>query len=459
MVINRGNLSRKDYTDYEFIVQEVGRLIELSPEQLLKYYSEHKDDALSTLWGPDGRTLPCTRAGWQRFDQIVTRGLNALGANARTHAPSTLRSALMGKFVAEAQKIVADTTQENAHEIFEHVVRAVEEEYKELTHYVPCSVVAHKKPERFTIGPVGFVLREMFMRENESALRAALTSSPASGWQFRELESFFSRFQWVAFVRILACDESISTVQARRVVQRALDLFKLFIGSERAANVKQGYDLSIPGTSSTLVSSEPGAFSLTHSRRLRDAIVIDDWYSQLSGVQQWRTAEGIVSASWQNWDNVGEPFQRFLDSLSWHGDAIAEPDAQARILKFWTAIERVVSLKNGDPVTRRAAVMSVADLADFAKRFQQCQKLYSIRSNILHGTQPYHAAGSVEAAFQAERLSQLVLLGYLRMLNVLEKKAAVTRDGLHTALHGLDKISRDAPTGERKRSLDQRRDH
>ncbi len=459
MVINHEKLSRKDYTDYEFIVQEVCRLIELGPKQLLKYYSEHKEDALSTLWGSDGRTLPCTRTAWERFDQIVTRGLKALGPNARTHDPSNLRSALIRKFAAEAQKIVADTTQENAHEIFEHVVRAVEEKYTELTHYIPCSVVAHKKPERFTIGPVGFVLRDMFMKENESALRAALASSPTSDWQFRQLQSFFSKFEWVAFVRVTACDQSVSTARARRVVQRCLDLFKLFIGSERAANVKQGYDLSIPDTISTLVSSEPNSLSLTHGWRLRDAITPDDWYLQLSEVKQWRTAERIISATWENWDDVGEPYQRFLDALSWHGDAIVEPDAQARIVKFWTAIERVVSLKNGDPVTRRAAVMSVADVGDFDGRFQQCQKLYANRSDIIHGTEAYRAGRSPEVAFQTGQLSQWVITNYLRMINDLESRTTLTRDVLHKALQLLDKISRDAQTGEREGSLDRRRNH
>jgi hypothetical protein len=83
---DRLTLSRKDYADYEFIVKESERLIALGDiKQRMKYYSEHKEDALSALLGSEGRALECTRQGAQRFTQIVARGLEALGPPARRH--------------------------------------------------------------------------------------------------------------------------------------------------------------------------------------------------------------------------------------------------------------------------------------------------------------------------------------------------------------------------------------
>ncbi|MHB8652937.1 MAG: hypothetical protein ACYDA9_03570 [Terriglobia bacterium] len=456
MTTDEEKLSKKDYTDYEFIVNEVGRLLQLTPQELQKYYSEHKDDALCMLWD-QARTLPGTRACYERFDQIVTRGLKALGPNARTHDRNTLRNLLIRKFAAEAEKIIADTTAENAHEIFETVLSAAEKEYKALTHYIPCFLVAQKSPERFSIGPVTFVVQDAFMKANESALRASITAGPSSDLFLTSLQSFFSTFGWVATVRVPACDDAVSTSVARRVVQSALNLFKLFVGSDRASNVRQRYDTSIPGATSTLALPDSGIFLASNARKLRDAVVPEDWHEQLTEIRQWRTGQRILSNAWENWGDVSEPYQRFLDAMSWHGDAIVEQDPQARILKFWTAIERVVSLKNGDPVTRRAAIMSVHDVSDFDKRFLQCQKLYANRSDIVHGTEAYCSARSPKVASQTEELSKWVLMNYLRMINDLESLAPLTREALIKALRLLDTISKAASSGKQKDTPDEPR--
>jgi hypothetical protein len=443
---NKQKLSKKDFVDYEFIANEVGRLAQLTPQELLKYYAEHKEDALCMLWAGE-RSLPGTRACYERFDQIVTRGLKSLGPDARTHDHSTLRNLLVRKFAAEAGKIVVETTDENAHALFEEVLRVAQAEHRELTHYIPCFLVAQRTPERFSIGPVSFMVQEAFMRDNESALHAALAPGPTSDLHFGFLESFLKTFGWVASVRVPACDEAVSRVLARRVVQRVLDLVKLFVGAQRASNVRQGYDESIPGATSTLVSPEPGKFLISHSRKLREAVVPEDWYCQATDVKEWGIAEDIISAAWRNWDEVSEPFRRFLDALSWHGEAVVERDAQARILKFWTAIERVVSVKSGDPVTRRAAILSVRDVREFDKRFLECQRLYANRSDIVHGTEAYRTARSPRVALHTEELSQWVLINYLRMVRNLESRVPLTRQALTKALQLLDGISKRASSG------------
>jgi hypothetical protein len=437
---DREMLSKKDYTDYEFIVRESERLVALEPAQLLKYYSEHKEDALSTLFGTEGRSLPCTRAGAERFGQIVVRGLKALGPNARKHSASSLTSALKARFVDKAIEIVSAITDENAHELFESVARSLEEGHKELTHYIPCSIAAHRKPDRFTIGPVNFLLQDIFMQEKETGLRSSMASRPTSEWEFEELKKFFSKFSWVASVQVPPCDTSVSTERARAVVQRTLDLFKLVVGSRRAANVRQAYDLTIPDATTTLVSSEVGAFSLSHARRLLDAIVPDDWYDQISEFTQWRVGESIISEHWEKWGDIPEPQQRFLDGLSWHGDAICDQDAQARILKFWTAIERVVSLKDGDPVTERAAIFSVDDVADFPRFFKQCQRLYAKRSNVIHGAEGYKTAMSPASALETEELSKRVLLFYLSVVDGLKLKGTLTRAAVQVVFDRFDAV-------------------
>jgi len=440
---DRLTLSRKDYADYEFIVKESERLLALGGiKERMKYYSEHKEDALSALWGTEGRALECTRQGAHRFTQIVARGLEALGPLARRHSASSLVSSLKTRFADRAIEICAKTTEENAHDIFDTLLQDAEKEHNELTHYIPCSFAAHKEPAHFAIGPVCFVLREIFMQERDAALRHRRDSKDTPDWPFDELQRFFSKYDWVASVRVPPCDPSVSKDRAHELVQRVLDLFKLVVGGDRAARVRRAYDLAAPNVAASLTSSETGDFSISCSRRVPGAIVPDDWYRQISEFKPWQIGESIISAHWENWGDIPEPQQRFLDGLSWHGDALSDADAQAATLKFWIAIERVVSLKDNDPVTRRASIFSVADPSQFPARFKQCQRLYTHRSKIIHGTEGYKTPKSSIVAIEMEDLSKRVLLFYLSIVNDLKSKGALSTAGMHDVFTKYERLSR-----------------
>lgn len=448
-------LSRKDYADYEFIVREIERLLALGGiEERMKYYSEHKEDALATLWGMEGRSIECTRRGAERFAQIIARGLEAMGPPGRKHSVLSLTSALKRRFVDKALEISANTTDENAHEIFDSLVSEVEKEHKGLTHHIPCSLAAHHEPSRFVIGPVRFVLRDIFMKENEAALRQRWKSEHTTDLHYDELQRFFSKYDWVASVQVPACDSSVSKGRAQEVVKRVLDFFKLVVGGDRAARVRQAYDLATPNMTVTLASTDMGEFSISWSRRVAGAIVPDDWYRQISEFKPWQIGESIISDHWKNWEVVPEPLQRFLDGLSWHGDALSDTDSQAAILKFWTAIERVVSLKENDhEVIRRASVFSVANLSQFPKRFRECQRLYAYRSKIIHGAVGYKTPKSSAVAAEMEDLSKRVVLFYLFVAEGLKSRGTLTRDALREVFDNYDKLSRQAQ-GESVRRRD-----
>lgn len=444
MAADSRKLSRKDYADYEFVVRESERLLAMGIEARMEYYRDHREDVLSALWGKGGGSLECTRQGTQRFAQIVARGLEALGRNALKHSATTLTSALKAKFVDNALEICAATTEENAHDIFTSVVHEVEQGYKELTHYIPCSFAAHKEPVSLAIGPVQFVPRETFMQENDAALRDGREAESSSAWRYEELKRFFSVFDWVACVRVPPCDRSVSEQRSREVTQRALDLFKLIVGGEGARRVGQGHSLMAPNVLANLTSSDTDDFSISWSRQVPGAIVPDGWYRQVSEFKPWRTAESIISDHWKNWANIPEPQQRFLDALSWHGDGLCDPDTQAATLKFWTAIERVVSFREGDPVTRRAALLSVSDASQFSTRFKQCQSLYTHRSRILHGNECCKTPKSSGIVIQMEELSKKILMFYLSMVAELQAKGTLTRHAMQDVFTKYEELSRKA---------------
>lgn len=124
----------------------------------------------------------------------------------------------------------------------------MEATFVEQTHYVPCAVVMHRKRNMFTIGPVTFILRERFFKENEQAIQEAAQrwAPTVSADILSRTESFYTDFMWIAKITVPRCDVAVSRERARVGIQKALDVFKLIVGSGRAGNVKMANDVALP---------------------------------------------------------------------------------------------------------------------------------------------------------------------------------------------------------------------
>lgn len=439
-------LARKDYNDYEFILQEIGQLAVLNGPELMKYYSEHRHDALHMLQASSGNYLPATNAATGRFEQIVSRGLAALGKEGHRFDPNKVLGALKREFAVFLENPGDRTlTDENAHDLFKAAVQSVGSSHEALTHYIPCSVVAEVNPDRFTIGPVTFSLMEHFLKEHSGTLRQSGHWLGEKG--FAVFESLFSEFLWVASIAVPKCDLSVSRERASTGVQAALDLFKLFVGGDRARYVGHAYSHAPRFKLANLASSDLVTFRFSFSAQSPNAIVADDWFRYFSRAPEWKVANALLLAYWHSWGRASEPVVRFGEALAWHGDAISERDANARVVKFWTAIERVVTLKEGDPVVARAATISIVEDAEDAKWLSYCQKSYGQRSNIVHGAKRYDALQSGRIAARAESLSRNVLLGYLSLARAAGSLQALTREHLERVFRKIDKIGKDAGHG------------
>jgi hypothetical protein len=428
-------LARKDFSDYEFVAQEVERLLKLEPRELLTYFAEHPEDGLCALPRPGGGDLPFTLEGERRFHQIALRGLHAMGTAAQRHYLPEVVRALKFEFVSR-QSRSASITDENAHDLFEASVSGLTAAYTPLVHFIPCCIVVHTQPPRFKIGPVNFVLRDIFFKENNSALLESQGSAGGSQGSYDEVQRFFSRFRWVATVPMGACDPTVSKDGARKFVQLALDVFKLFIGSARAAGVRQGHDHTAPVETANLVS-HPERFSFSWGRKMYDAVVVDDWYDIMSKWEAWTLAELAIEEYFQAWGDVAEPYQRFLDALTWHGEAVSDPEPQSRLVKFWIAIERTVSLRSNDDVTLKAALLSSKHGMDFQNQFKKCQRLCGKRSSIIHGSALRESDQFIPDALAVEALSRTVISSYLFLLDNMRRKGEVSVEGLKAEFNQL----------------------
>jgi hypothetical protein len=424
-------LSKKDFKDYDFIAGEFAKFLQFGPGDLKKHYEKHPADQLHNIPRPGGGIFLFSHAGDERFWQIAERGLSARGSERRKHDINRLVQSLKREFIQRLLGSPDSIREDNAHDLFDFIFRALCAENEQLEHFVPCSVVAHRIPAGFSIGPVSFVLKEDFFRQHNSTLKAK------DELFFSRFKDFFLQFRWVASVKVPACNRAISTLRARIAVQNALDLFKLFAGFERASRVRQGYSFGGPEHMAELVRNSE-EFSILHGSRLQDAVVADDWYSHFSQHEAWKITEKIIETSLNNWDELPELQQRFLDALTWHGEAISEPIARSRLVKFWAAIERVVSTRSSDNVTKKAALLHARIPEEFDAKFTICQRLYSIRSSIVHGGKA-HSFETIETdAIKTEQVSRDVIIALSYILQHLSNQGQLTRAGLENEFKQLE---------------------
>ena len=435
-------LDEKDDADYEVIVAEFESFLRKPQEEQLREWMQHPWAALSSPRTPNGRKLFASPAARERFVQIAKRGLKQLGVAAKRHRLEVILPKLQEEFVSRLIA-KADINPQNAHSVFEAAVEKAEAAYEALTFYVPCSVVAHRVCDRFSIGPVTFVLRESFLQEHETAIRGSATTENLTFTDslLKRTNTFYTEFQWIACIAVPACDRQIAKKRALAGVQKALDVFKLIVGGERAAHVKQGYDSRIPEAHAELVSKASGEFSILLGGKMQDAVVNDDWYAQVTSAPFWPFVQSVLFNWWNNWDETDEIEVRFLDALAWHSDAISEQDAGAKIVKFWTAIERILSAVRGS-IAPRAAVLC-AEPGAFLAMERQFSGLYQKRSDVVHGgSNRSDEAWYAEASHASEEAAKGVLFRYLYyMPTIRSNRMPTTKKKLQSWINGLDNLA------------------
>ncbi len=173
---NPQKLSRKDFEDYEFIVEELARMGRMSFPEIKDHHKQHPEDNLYTLHHPkDNHLMLFTREGMKRFWQIGRRGLKSLGPEGFKYD--------LDNVVTELQKLF------QSHDVFVAVIAKISEAFLPSAHYVPCTLVAHTRPPQFQIGPVEFQLSEIFWKNNGDAILADLKHQS----QHQSIKEFFTQ--------------------------------------------------------------------------------------------------------------------------------------------------------------------------------------------------------------------------------------------------------------------------
>ena len=147
-----------------------------------------------------------------------------------------------------------------------------------------------------------------------------------------EITEFFRQFNWIAVVRVEACDTSQHlTIMRYTVTRRALDVIKLFLGDHHTRRLRTAEDRGHARRSAKLSRDNDSQLRWSLAATPNDNVIGDNWLSALTQNPQFELAAKALLI-------VGQGEQkfplcvRFIDAR-WHGngDAISERQVGAKI--------------------------------------------------------------------------------------------------------------------------------
>jgi hypothetical protein len=446
------NMSKtaQDIEDINFIIEEIIRFRSMEWTEL-KQALEGSNDGLCTIPHPDPEKgqLICGRAAYNRFYRIAERHLATEKSLQANFSPENFAGMVLNEFVRVFLKEMKEVNQRFVNKMLSAAMKKLKAKQKSLTHYIPCVVLNENQPEEFNMGPVRFCLMKKFLQDqqenfestkitlrDESIKRAkeaveqglrtpdeVITPEMASENAKSHVESLskhFSKFTWVAEVSIPECDEDVSRKRAEATVEAALNILKIFFGPRYGMTLRQGHAHEIPAQTGNLTRDEEGLFNISLTYNPDELRGGADWFQKVLGPHNfYLTATSSTLYTLINPERSTPLGQRFVDALSWYGQAVIEPMESAKIVKYVAALERLTITKdvatlNQTVSTRTALLTYYENKEDKNQALKEAKKkalkIYDWRSKLMHGSGSPFDKKLEEISDLAETITRRALL-------------------------------------------------
>lgn len=411
--------------DVSFIFEECARIFAMLKEGRLS--DVPREDAFCHMphptynW-PNG-IMMCGKAGFLRLERIT--GLALERANLRRlvllePARRIMAEILVRKFVKEKLPIEIKYVERAMSE----TARRCDVTRSDLTHFIPCHLMLAQQPSAFQIGPIRFLNRANFRQILASHIRTNRINGHTNmnARLISDATRYFKTFGWVAEVNIIGCDKKTSERAATKAVSAALDCLHVLFGAGYSKKMTVGgpgitYDkrggFSVDptgGLSYTMSYGGPGEVSFD-----------DNWLDLFSNAsaQESIARIGVVLQSSVDLSLRRPISERFLDAAQWFGEAVRETSQAAKVVKYVTALERMVMTDEKDDIvglvsTRVAALCLEEPTLDNREKWRRnAKRAYDIRSKLVHGS----LSPTSEIVFEGVRLG--AELGRQSLLSVL----------------------------------------
>lgn len=454
--------SKKDtlVSDVNFIIDECARFAFIVSNDFKQI---SREDVLHTLPHPTGRgQIICGRAAAKKITglaNIAAQQNNLIGRISDSTIRRPIEHLLVKRFMKEKRQV--DISQVDR--MLAAAAKEARSKVSQITHLVPCHLIAASDPAQLVIGPVTFHNRRNIRTLLLKKLREA--QSEDSGYK-RELYQrrllatairYYRNFRWVAEVRVPGCDPVTSIEVAKNAVTSALNCIHMLFGFDRTERMQVGGPAIPMDRRAMLTISEGGRIESSLSAAYLGHVEYENGWSKILESEDFRfyfDLCGVALEAAVDLDLKRPLSRRFLDALQWFGEACRENNASTRTIKFMTAVELLLTTGERDEISEMIAIRT-ANLCSSTHEGRsewrhKARRAYDFRSRLVHGSMsprdPETWAGARLAAEVAEsvllRAVQAFGASGLRASDISQRTLAKWFDSLQAC---IDQLTSETP--------------
>lgn len=401
--------------DLETICEELVRFGKMSPGEIV---AAHGEDPLSLLDGlPD-------KAGRRPYGKRGATAIRSLVRRLRRADPDLQARCSSGNVLTHYKQYLLSRMQRHRGELDDAFIVRYEKSISRLlkvktraaTHFLPCTVPESEGLEEYSLGPVRFCRSSPWLVQNAARIKAQAPEF------WNDTVDHIRRSPWLAIVTVDRCDRDTSARRAQEAVTAAINILRLYVPPTDAKRIGLATDPTLALTSVALTENK-GILSPVHSHAY-PPVQRPDWAPFITGEGVHKTMGKALNFMVADFSE-NETRERFLDALTWFGEAAAEKNENMAIIKAAACVERLTMSKSererGPTASQRAAAL-VANYTDedFGKLGREIQKVYSARSALMHGDSSPRRTRDV-SGYAAMFIARRAMVGFIHFIANLKQ--------------------------------------
>lgn len=299
---------------------------------------------------------------------------------------------LFGKAIFDTSFVVED-----GDDFVDKLSQKIASELRNFIIYIPCHV-AHGciEPETLQIGNLRLINRLYFKQITSGLGEDEEDDVLRNIWV--DVLTRYQRFFWFMEVPILGVyNFDLAKEIASVLAQHAINLMHLVISSSHSDKMMVGYDIPAELHNHVLYKTNNGEFSYVYNGGAKGNVGLPEKFTEIFENERPRELLNIVGHCLNlelDLKNEYPMVRRLLEATYWYGDAVREPNQTVKIVKFASALERLLIFGETGGYTqiipnRATALMKnvwAMPEDEIKKYVDTIKKGYNLRSKILHGS-------------------------------------------------------------------------
>lgn len=435
-------LSRKALRQIEFVVRQISRFQRMSAQEMAGHLKKDPTNIFKYVPDPKGSgSLYCGGDGWARLysltDTVLSLDPELAVQVSRQHAFNELRKAF-------TQCVLLPDRQPDlqvAGKLLRHTLQLLRKSLTSAEHHFPCVMFVGGGVTKFSIGPVVFTKTRLFLRERRTQVSDGVEASTEAN--IRKVEQAvekgyprhraytpsesrkmsrdllagairqYRHFPWVASVQVAPCDPAMSRERGYRAVELSLHSLRVVLGADRTRLLRIAWEGPDAPLTAHLYTDTGGRIYSQLTRNFAPGG--GAWHEELCKLETEVDVLGAAINRVVDPSRKTDLHQRMIDAIGWFGDAATDRVPSSAIVKYVTAVERLLfgardQERKKSFVRRIHGVLDAFGSSAGERTREDARQVYDKRSALLHGGISPESSELPRLVSKAEELSRICIL-------------------------------------------------